>query len=157
MERVRKDGKLKNGLKNDCNSVNYVPNTVEETTEFTRLIIQEMRLRGRSTLRKDLGQLQDEMRECLTAEENMKKLIGQISEGKTREEAMSRIMTFVPCIMHCKNRVGLKILTMILIKGLSNFQGAKFPEVSDVRSEVARENIYVEKDNERYNIGQLRK
>ena len=39
---VKSDGKLKIGLENERFSVNYVPNTVEETTDFTRLLIQEM-------------------------------------------------------------------------------------------------------------------
>ena len=145
MEKVKKDGRLKIGTENQKNSITYIPNTVEETTEFTRLLITEMRLRGRSTLQKSLAQMQEELLECLTAEKNMEELIGQISEAKTREEAMKRIMTFVPCIMHYKSRVGIKLLTMILIEGLSNYQGAKFPEVSEMRSEVEREATYISK------------
>ena len=68
MEKVKKDGRLKIGTENQKNSITYIPNTVEETTEFTRLLITEMRLRGRSTLRKSLAQMQEELLECLTAE-----------------------------------------------------------------------------------------
>ena len=99
---------MKIGLENDRQSVNFVPTTVEEITDFTRILIKEMRLRSCSTLQKDVAQLQDELRDCLTAEANMEKLIGQICEGKTREEAMEHIMMFVPCIMHCETRVCIK-------------------------------------------------
>ena len=132
MELVKKQGKLKIGLENNRQSVNFVPTRVEESTDFTRLLIKMMRLRGRSMLRKDVAQLQDELRDCPTAEANMEKLIGQICEGKTREDSMEHIMTFIPCIMHCETKVGIKILTMLFIEGLFNYQGAKFPHLVDV-------------------------
>ena len=108
MEFVKKQGKLKIGSENNRQSVNVVPTTVEESTYFTSLLIKEMRLRGRNTLQKYVAQLQDELCDCLTAEDNMEKLIGQICEGKTREEAMERIMMFALCIIHCETRVGIK-------------------------------------------------
>ena len=96
------------GLENDVKFVNFTPSTVEDTTDFTRMLIKEMRLHERSTLQKDLAQLQLEFRKSLEVEQNMRELIGRITQSKTREEAMKRIITFVLCIMHCKNRVGLK-------------------------------------------------
>ena len=139
MELVKSQGKLKIGLENNRQSVNFLPIRVEESTDFTRLLIKMMRLRGRSMLQKDVAQLQDELRDCLTAEANMEKLIGQICEGKTREEAMEHITTFILCIMHCETRVGIKTPTMLFIEGLSNYQGAKFLHLADVTSKSARE------------------
>ena len=120
-------------------SITYIPNTVEETTEFTRLLITE------KYLAEELGANAGRTLRMFDCRKNMEELIGQISEAKTREEAMKRIMTFVPCIMHCESRVGIKLLTMILIEGLSNYQGAKFPEVSEMRSKVEREATYISK------------
>ena len=122
MERVKREGKFKIGVKSDKLSINYTPQTMDETTEFMLLLIKEMRLCGCSTLQKDLAQLQRELKEYLEAEASMELLIGQITEGRNCEESMERIMIFVPCIMHCENRVGIKILTMLLIEGLSNYQ-----------------------------------
>ena len=45
MEKVRAEGKLKIGKENNPFLVNYVPNTVDETTEFSRLLTKEMRPR----------------------------------------------------------------------------------------------------------------
>ena len=59
---------------------------------------------------------------------------------------MKRIMTFVPCIMHCENRIGIKILTMLFIEGLSDYQGAKFPPLADVTSKCAREDMFVKEE-----------
>ena len=126
MKKVRSEGKLKLGLENDKFSVDFVPNSVEESMLFVCLLKKEMRIRGRSTLRKNLNQMQSELKECLLAEQKMNQLIDQISQSSTREQAMERIMHFIPCIMHCENRVCIKILTMILIEGLSNYQWAKF-------------------------------
>ena len=67
-----------------------------------------------------------------------------ICESLTREEAMARIIIFVPCIMHCENRVGIKLLTMLLIEGLSNFQGANFAHLASTRSQKEREQLFVE-------------
>ena len=106
---------------------------------FTCLLIKEMILRKHSTLIKDLANLQDELKNYLTAEANMEKLIGKIGKAKTQEQAMNCIIMFVPCIMHCKNCVGIKILTMLFIEVLSNFQGAKFLHLGDVRGESAQE------------------
>jgi hypothetical protein len=143
-EKVRAEGKLVSGAENNPRSITYVPNTMDDTMAYSRLLIKEMRLRRRSTLRKTLNQLQSELKECLAAEMSMNKLISRISQAKTREEAMERIMTFVPCIMHCENRVGIKILTMIFIEGLSNYQGAKFADLDDI-SNLKREEIYINK------------
>ena len=83
----------------------------------------------------------------------MDKLIGQIGKAKTREQAMIHIMMFVPCIMHCENCVGIKFLTMLFIEGLSNFQGAKFPHLADVRGEK-EEKMFV-KDVEKQMRGEI--
>ncbi len=42
----------------------------------------------------------------------------------------------IPCILHCENKVGIKILTMLLLEGFSNAQqGTIF---TNVRSENER-------------------
>lgn len=127
MEQVHAHGKLKlNAPENNKYSVDFVPNSLEESLDFAALLRHEMRLHGKRASSKSINQLQTELRECLQAEENMGNLLAQISQSATRAEAIERIMAFVLCIMHCKNCVRLKILTMILIEGLSNFQGKKF-------------------------------
>ena len=145
MELVNNEGTLKLGLENNKKSVSFVPNNDEEGLVFTRLLMKEMRLRGRSTLGKNLNQIQAELKESLEAEKRMSQLIDQISQSSTREQAMERIMTFVPCIMHCENRVCIKILTMIVIEGLSNYQGARFPDLAGERSMAKREKMFIDK------------
>ena len=42
---------------------------------------------------------------------------------------MIHIMKYVPCVMHCENRIGLNIITMLLEEGLSYAQGDKEPNI----------------------------
>ena len=84
----------------------------------------------------------------------MDDLMAQIIESTRHAEAIEHIMVFVPYIMHCKNRVGLKILTMIMIKGLSNYQGKKFDHLEDINSLKEREKLYI-KDIEKEIISSI--
>ena len=67
--------------------------------------------------------MRKEITEFLEQEKIMDELITQISECNNRADVIQRVITVVPCILHAENRVGLKIPTIILIEGLSNFQG----------------------------------
>ena len=52
MEAVKDEGKFRLGSKNDSLSVDFLPNTVKETMDFTSLLMKEMRLRGKSTIQR---------------------------------------------------------------------------------------------------------
>ena len=68
-------------------------------------------------------QIRNEIQECLEAEKEMVELIEQLSHTKTCAKAIGQIMKYVPCVMHCKNCMTLKIITMLLEEGLSCAQG----------------------------------
>ena len=144
MKKVRKEGKLKLGLENNKYSVDFVPTSVEESMSFAALLKKEMCMRSRSTLRKDINQMQAELKECLLAEQKMTQLLDQISQASTREQAIDKIIKFVPCIMHCENRVCIKVLTMILIEGLNNHQAGNFDGLEE-QSMKEREENYIKK------------
>ena len=98
---------------------------MDESLEFMELVVNEMDMRGQCIIDKNINQLCQEVKECLEAESRMKELINHISHSATRADAMDWIMHYVPCIMHCENRAGLKIFTTLLEEGLSNAQGGK--------------------------------
>ena len=54
---VRKEGKLKLLPEGKSNSIDYIPVDREQTVLYTTLLMKEMRLQGRSTLRKNLNQI----------------------------------------------------------------------------------------------------
>jgi hypothetical protein len=49
----------------------------------------------------------------------LKELLHELLVNGRDENAMFTLMKMLPCIMHLENRVGLKILTMLLLDGLS--------------------------------------
>ena len=53
----------------------------------------------------------------------MDELITQISKWNNMAEVIHIIIAFVLYILYANNKEGLKILTIILIEGLRNFQG----------------------------------
>ena len=110
---------------------------------FASLIMKEMRLQGKSTIQKSLDQMLSELKESLIAEKDMNDLIKLISEASMHKDTMTRIMLFIPCIMHCKNRIDIKKFTMLLIQGLMNFQGARFHDLEEITSQKKREEMFL--------------
>ena len=54
-------------------------------------------------------------------------------------------MRYVPCVLHFENRCGLKIMEMLLVKGLSNAQGGKIVLCPEDDTVMKRENRYIKK------------
>ena len=81
-------------------------------------------------------------------EMEIKFLIKHISEASVRAEAITRIMHYVPCVLHCKNRCSLKILEMLLVEGLSNAQAGNIVLCSEDDTIKKRESRYIEKVEE---------
>ena len=146
MQRVDSEGKLKIIGSQYQNSIDYIPATMEESLQCMANVMHELNIRGRATAEKSLAVMRHEVKECLEAENEMRQLIEQIQNTDTRAEAMERIIQYVPCIMHCENRISIKILTMLLIEGLSNSQGNKLGYCPQL-SRKKREDIYIEKVN----------
>ncbi len=53
-------------------------------------------------------------------------IIRWIKHSEGVGSALFLVIQAVPCILHCENRVSIKILTMLLIKGISNAQAGTF-------------------------------
>ena len=75
----------------------------------------------------------------------MSLLIEQIKCNNERKDAIVRIMAYIPCIMHMETRIGIKILTFLLIEGLSSVQGGRLhPHIyGECRTEKERERKYI--------------
>ena len=59
-------------------------------------------------------------------------------KGSIQSTAMVYLLDTVPCILHMENRMGLKILTMLLKKGLSNAINSDLPWIPDDSNEGER-------------------
>ena len=86
-------------------------------------IVQEMNIRSLSTADKTVAQMREEVRSHLSAEAEMSELIEFIDEEGMRSDIMKHMLRYVPCVMHCENRCGIKIKEMLLVEGISNAQG----------------------------------
>ena len=147
MEKIQKDGKLKLIGSQYKHSLDYTPATMEESMMFMSDVVHKMNLRGLTTANKTINQMRHEIKEILEAENAMVQLIEQISHSETQTAAMIQIMRYIPCIMHCENHVEIKMLTMLLIEGLSNAQGNLLVCEEAGTSLKDREEAYVERVN----------
>jgi hypothetical protein len=100
-------------------SIHYRPTTVEEQLMFGELLSEELILRDMSPLGIVSVKL-DALRKAVLAEAKIRLLLTELSHGTPSEGAMFLLIQAIPCILHLENRIGIKILTMLVIEGLSN-------------------------------------
>jgi len=60
------------------------------------------------------------LKQALDTESECSALMKKMEHCGNNEQAVFAVMNCIPCILHCENRVGLKILSMLLIEGISN-------------------------------------
>ena len=76
----------------------------------------------------------------------MTELVEHIGSNEERKDAMVKIMAYIPCIMHCETRVCIKVLTLLLIEGLSSAQGGRLDGEEYLNcTDKEREDIFLRK------------
>ncbi len=55
-------------------------------------------------------------------EEKLKRHLEKLQHCSNLEACLIALLHIVLCILHCENRVGIKLLTMLLLEGFSNAQ-----------------------------------
>jgi hypothetical protein len=100
-------------------SMHYLPQNDDERDQFIELLSDELLLRNLSPR----GELA-ELRECLLVElileHNLKQHLEKLLHCSKLEQCLIALLNEIPCILHCENRVGIKLLTMVLLEGFSN-------------------------------------
>ena len=129
---------------NDPNSIWFRPNNTTERTQHSRLINRELRLRnlstaGNATIRKSV------LKESLEKEHKLARLLSDIKNCKRSESALFLLMNTIPCVLHMENRVGLKLLTMTLIEGITGASAAPTFNEDIVSTEKVRVQRYIKK------------
>ena len=86
----------------------------------------------------NLEERRERLRESLVVEFTYRKLKDALAHGnKGNENALFALIDAIPCILHMENRVGLKFITMLAIKGLSNAKiGKIFGGVSSEKGRI---------------------
>jgi hypothetical protein len=100
-------------------SIGFIPNNHAEKTQFSALLTKELMLRSLPT-DGDIVIRRERLRDSLRREYELRNLLKKIDHGTPQENALFLVMQSIPCILHCANRVNLKILTVLLCEGLSN-------------------------------------
>jgi len=100
-------------------SIHFHPETAEEKLKFGELLSAELILRGMSPVGR-LSTKVETLLKAVRAEAKIRLLLTELEHGSPSEGAMFLLIQAIPCILHMENRVGIKILTMLMIEGLSN-------------------------------------
>ena len=109
----------------DSMNIEFVPageSELEERAAFGTLVMEELRLRQLS-LSGNFEERRARLKEVLALEQTIKlmqRAVQRNSEGK--EAALLLIKQVPPCIMHLENRIGEKIITMLIGYGAMRYQ-----------------------------------
>jgi hypothetical protein len=103
----------------DCNSIDYKPSSAADASDFIDLLYEELELRSLD-MTGSLEEMRARLKESLRHESKMRILLDQVTHCEGVGLALFLVMQAVPCILHCENRVCIKIITMIICEGFSN-------------------------------------
>jgi hypothetical protein len=103
---------------NPC-SIHFSPTNDAERQTFSELVSAELILRDLPPLGA-LSTRREHLHSALKSEKEVRDLLKKFKHSQRCENALFLLIQAIPCILHMENRVGLKILTMLLISGLSN-------------------------------------
>jgi hypothetical protein len=115
---VELDNPLQSSTRN-ATSIHFVPTNALEKQSFSRLLSDELMLRG-LRMSGSMDSRRETLREALLGEATVARLAKEIAHGEVKEGAYFLLMHTLPCVLHMENRNGIKLLTMVIIKGLSN-------------------------------------
>jgi hypothetical protein len=126
----------------NCNSIHFVPQNADERDQFIELLSDELLLRNLSP-RGELEELRQHLLQEIMLEHKLQQHLENLLHCDKLVQCIIALLHKIPCILHCENRVGTKILTMLLLEGFSNAQqGTIF---SNVRSEAECIQLYAER------------
>jgi hypothetical protein len=138
---VRHDVEVEDPLpssRTDAASIHYVPMNALERQSFSQLLSNELMLRGLD-ISGSMELRRESLRESLQREVTVSRLGKEITHGEVKEGAYFLLMHTLPCVLHMENRNGIKLLTMVLIEGLSNAKKKSlYPDVNAAGTRVVR-------------------
>ena len=100
-------------------SIDFIPSNSDEMDGFIDLLINELLLRGLNPTG-ELDELRERLRPELELEYKLQQHLKKVAHCTKLEASLIALLHKIPYILHCENRVGLKILFMLLHEGYSN-------------------------------------
>jgi hypothetical protein len=125
----------------DPKSIWYRPTSESNRQAYSTLINQELRLRSLPTSG-NLSSRRALLKGRLTKEWRLVEIQKEVKACKRSETACFLLMQTIPCILHMENRVGLKLLTMVVLEGLSEAKAGTSMYAQE-RSEKKRLQMYI--------------
>jgi hypothetical protein len=114
------------GKTSEKNSIDYQlsQSNAEDMEDFSEFLSDELELRGLD-MTGTLAEMRERLRTSLFHETRIQTLLDQVQHREGIAAALFLVLQAVPCILHCENRVCIKIIPMCLIEGFSNAQAGK--------------------------------
>jgi len=120
----------------DPTSIFYVPTNDDEKDDFVDLLFSELLLR-RLPVDGDMEELRQRLLYTLELEDKYRNNLKKLQHCSALEAAIITLLHRIPCILHAENRIGIKILTMILMEGFSNALEKKiFGNISSAKDRI---------------------
>jgi hypothetical protein len=133
---------------NENTSIHYdlEGRTREEVQAYSNRIVHDLLLRSIDFIGiTSASERRNLLRNSLIQEFTYRKLQEAIAHGETgNDKALFLLINAVPCILHMENRIGLKILTRLFMKGLGYAKENKLPTPPTENGTVLSESKRVE-------------
>lgn len=127
-----------NAAKTNINSIYFEPSNEDEQDEFVDLLMDELILRGLCPSG-ELQELRERLLHEVVLEHKLRQHWKKLKHCSKLESALIALLHKIPDILHCENRVGIKLLTMLLKEGFSNVQkGFLFGYIRSERERLER-------------------
>jgi hypothetical protein len=132
-------------------SIHFEPTTAAERQEFSNLLTNELIIRNLhdKALLSDLSERREALRDELRNELKTRDLIHQLKRSKPDENAFFTVINALPCILHCSNRVNLKLIQLLLSEGLSHAKRKNI--LNDIQAEGNRVDSFIQKVEDIFN------
>jgi hypothetical protein len=102
------------------------------------LLTEELILRG-LPIGGELQDIRERLLQELEVEHRLNDHLRKLQHCNSLEACMIALLHKVPCILHCENRVGIKLLTMLLITGFSNAEtGNIFGDTASIEKQISK-------------------
>ncbi len=119
-------------------SIHFIPRISDEKDEFIELLTEEQILIG-LPIGGELQDIREQLLQELEVEHRLNDHLRKLWHCNSLEACMIALLHKVPCILHCENRVGIKLLTMLLIMGFSNAQtGNIFGNTASIEKQISK-------------------
>jgi hypothetical protein len=125
----------------DPYSIHFIPADSATKRSYSQLLNYELKLRNLSVLG-TFTERRERLRNELQSEKKLRELLVRLNHSKRDANALFLLIQTLPCILHMENRMGIKIITMLFVKGLSS--AMKKELYGDVPSEASRIDKYFE-------------